>query len=1579
MKITRRFTKAGRSVYDQFDYTYRSSVLRNTDGSVVFEMHDIEVPKAWSQVATDILAQKYFRKAGVPQVDREGNPVLNERGEQILGSERSVRQVAHRLAGCWTYWGKTHGYFSSDDDSQAFYDEIAYMLLAQMVAPNSPQWFNTGLNYAYGITGPSQGHYYVDPVTGKMTRSSDAYTHPQPHACARGNTRLFTDMGVLRIDEIVAREMTGLRVFDGERFVEVLAVKNNGVRPVYRATLRNGNYIEFTDDHQVWASDRRLKDGGEYEWKELKTILGEKVQQVALHTAPVAAKSAGLVSMLEAAGVLAPDADLHEAEAVAPNDGGDVDEEAEAKAALAGWVVGDGYYGKYNHNRKTTMFGVITVNDDEYAHVTGLFDRIFGGYRTTVKPNIGAHYRIVRFDSLRVDGVVAEYDLETTSLTAAVPERIFTGSKREKAAFLRSLFQADGCVRVRTEDGRNGGDVVLSTISEELAHGVQILLLSLGIYSNVSLGHDSRTNRKPLFQVSVSYASERAKFEREIGFISSDKIAKLRRLNSTVSGKMKGELSEETVVSIEYVGEEEVFDIQTESARFAANGVVVHNCFIQSVNDDLVNEGGIFDLMTREARIFKYGSGTGSNFSSIRAEGEPLSGGGVSSGLMSFLKVADRAAGAVKSGGTTRRAAKMVILNVDHPDIETFIDWKTVEEQKVASLVAGSKVCHLFLNEIMEVAAAEGTDYSNPASNLHAMIQGALNRGVPMNYIVRVLTLVEQGETSLDFATYNTHYEGNAYITVSGQNSNNSVRVTNEFMDAVANDSDWALIRRTDGAKVRSVRARDLWKRINFAAWSCADPGLQFHTTINEWHTCPRDGEIHASNPCSEYMFLDDTACNLASVNLACFYDAERRVFDTEAYQHVCRMWTIVLEISVLMAQFPSKVIAQKSFDYRTLGLGYANLGTVLMTAGIPYDSDMGRAWSGALTAIMTGESYAVSAEMAAELGAFPGYKRNAKNMLRVIRNHRRAAYNAAPAEYEDLTITPVGIDSRLCPPTLLEAARDCWDRALQLGEQHGYRNAQTTVIAPTGTISLVMDCDTTGIEPDFAIVKFKKLAGGGYFKIVNQSVPKALRALGYSEAEILEIEHYIKGHGALNGCPHINRAALRALGFNDEKLQAIEKQLDAVFDVKFAFNKWTLGEEFLIGLGITPDELEDPMLNVLGRLGFTDEQIEEANRFICGTMTIEGAPGLKAEHLPVFDCANKCGKLGKRYIQYMGHVKMMAAAQPFISGAISKTINMPNHATLEEVAHVYHESWKLMLKAIALYRDGSKLSQPLNATSDSDLVEEVTLRDVEVNVGAMAGDEQEWNEDVAPVEIHERIVEKVYHRAERRRLPKRRHGFVREATVGGHKVFLRTGEYEDGTLGEIFIDMYKEGASFKGLLNCFAVLASKALQYGMPLEKIVDTFTFTRFEPAGPVYGHEAIKNATSIIDYVFRAIGYEYLGREDFIHVKAVDEAHAVEAKGSDFGGNGGGNGNGTGNGARHLSPGQALYRRQQSPEGKAIDTSTAPPVRPLVDSQKKMQTAKAQGYTGEQCGNCGSMRVKQNGACHVCEDCGTTSGCS
>lgn len=1140
MKFSRRFTSADVSPYSQFTFDKRTSSMRNTNGTVVFEMTDIEVPSRWSQVATDILAQKYFRKAGVPQTDEQGNPILDANGNQVMGGEKSLKQVAHRLAGCWRYWGEKYNYFDTAEDAQVFYDELVYMLLNQMAAPNSPQWFNTGLQFAYNITGSAQGHYYVDPDSKKLTRSTDAYTHPQPHAC-----------------------------------------------------------------------------------------------------------------------------------------------------------------------------------------------------------------------------------------------------------------------------------------------------------------------------------------------------------------------------------------------------------FIQSVEDDLVNEGGIFDLATREARIFKYGSGTGSNFSNLRGEQETLSGGGVSSGLLSFLKIFDRAAGAIKSGGTTRRAAKMVIVDIDHPDVEKFIEWKVKEEEKVAALVAGSKINATFLSAIVESAKTNGTD-KKTNEELRILIQRALNRGVPYNIINRTLGLVDQGFTTMEFSKFDTHYEGEAYNTVAGQNSNNTVRVTNEFMQAVQNDGEWNLVWRTNKQKKITVRARQLWDKINMSSWKSADPGLQFDTTINEWHTCPKDGRINGSNPCSEYMFLDDTACNLASLNLAHFIDTTTGEFQVEDYKHAIRVWTTVLEVSVLMAQFPSKEVAKRSYDFRTLGLGYANLGTVLMTSGIPYDSPEALAIAGALTAIMTGESYAASAEMARDNGPFPRYEANKEHMLRVIRNHRNAAYNGELGAYENLSILPQGISTESCPEYLLDEARKSWDKALALGEEFGYRNAQTTVIAPTGTIGLVMDCDTTGIEPDFAIVKFKKLAGGGYFKIVNQSIRIALNKLGYTAEQIDDIERYSKGSGSFVGCPHINRQSLKNLGFSDEVINNLDNKLDNTFDISFLFNQYTIGVEECLKIGFTQEQLNDPTFNMLEELAFSAEQINEANTYICGTMMIEGAPHIKDEHLPVFDCANTCGVNGVRSIPHMAHVRMMAAAQPFISGAISKTINMPSHASVTDVHDVHMESWKLMVKAIALYRDGSKLSQPLNASNDN-FDETVLLFD-----GNLA------DEGPDASQVHTMVKEVVFHRAERRRLPKRRHGYVREASVGGHKVYLRTGEYEDGRLGEIFIDMYKEGASFKGLMNCFAVLASKALQYGVPLEELVDTFTFTRFEPAGIVTGHEAIKNATSIIDYVFRTLGYDYTNRTDFVHVDAVDEKTKPKAD-----------------------------KKVEVKQPVLAAVEAAAPAK-YVPTQTEVG-GKRFGYTGETCSKCNSQKVRRNGSCTVCEECGTTTGCS
>ncbi|MDX2289936.1 MAG: vitamin B12-dependent ribonucleotide reductase [Hyphomicrobiaceae bacterium] len=1237
MKITRRFTKAGKSPYAEIAFRSATSEIKNPDGSVVFRLAGFDVPEQWSQVAADILAQKYFRKAGVParlrRVEETGVPswlwrsvpddkALAELPEsERFAGEQDSRQVFDRLAGTWTYWGWKGGYFTTEEDARAFFDEHRYMLAMQMAAPNSPQWFNTGMHWAYGIDGPGQGHYYVDPFSGELVQSASAYEHPQPHAC-----------------------------------------------------------------------------------------------------------------------------------------------------------------------------------------------------------------------------------------------------------------------------------------------------------------------------------------------------------------------------------------------------------FIQSVADDLVNENGIMDLWVREARLFKDGSGTGTNFSSLRGVNEKLSGGGRSSGLMSFLKIGDRAAGAIKSGGTTRRAAKMVVVDVDHPDIEEFINWKVKEEQKVAALVTGSKIASKRLKAIIKACVnceADGDDCYDPVKNpaLKRAIKDARRDDVPENYIRRVIQFAQQGYKDIDFPTYDTDWDSEAYLTVSGQNSNNSVRVTDSFLKAVEADDHWALRSRMADKVVKTLKARDLWETIGHAAWASADPGIQFHTTINDWHTCPKSGEIRASNPCSEYMFLDDTACNLASLNLMQFRRADGS-FDADAFEHGCRLWTLVLEISVMMAQFPSRQIAELSYRYRTLGIGFANIGGLLMAAGIPYDSAEGRAICGAISAVMTGVSYTTSAEMASELGAFPGYAENAEDMLRVIRNHRRAAHGQH-AGYEGLNTLPVPLDHASCQDQrLVAAAKRAWDQAIDLGRQHGFRNAQASVIAPTGTIGLVMDCDTTGIEPDFALVKFKKLAGGGYFKIINQAVPGALAKLGYSAHQIAEIEAYAVGHASLAQAPGVNHTTLRAKGFDTDAIARIEAGLASAFDIKFVFNKWTLGEQFLTSqLGVPADKLVDPGFCLLTHLGYTRAEIEAANEHVCGAMTLEGAPHLKSEHLPVFDCANPCGRKGKRYLSVDSHIDMMAAAQPFISGAISKTINMPNEATVEDCKSAYMRSWRLALKANALYRDGSKLSQPLNSQLLGDHEDEQD----DVAEKLAATQPAQVRAEVLAERIIERVIERIERVRDREKLPSRRKGYTQKAIVGGHKVYLTTGEYQDGRIGEIFIDMHKEGAAFRSLMNNFAIAISLGLQYGVPLEEYVDAFTFTRFEPAGLVQGNETIKNATSVLDYIFRELAVSYLGRNDLAHVDPGEMSATAIGEGEDgrepertlqpvvshgfvrgaklvgrigpravtaeagpggvsavsglqrdvataFAGGAGGD--------------TRLFSRQTVEARVTTEGALALKHDPLAD---RIFEAKIKGYEGEACGACGNFTLVRNGTCLKCNTCGGTSGCS
>jgi ribonucleotide reductase alpha subunit len=1788
MKITRHFTRPNQDVFGTVEYEKRTSRISNPDGKIVFEMTDAEIPKAWTQLATDIMVSKYFRKAGVPQTDSDGNPKRDEHGNTITGPEKSARQVIHRLAGCWRHWGETHGYFDTTEDAQAFYDELAYMLLTQRCAPNSPQWFNTGLNWAYGITGPAQGHFYCDPITGQLLRSKDAYTHPQPHACQPFKAPVLTPTGPVPIGKIVCEQMIGMEVLDGtdegNGITRVIAVKENGTKLVFRVILDGGATLEATGDHLVYVL---TADGITGRWVRLDSL-----------------------------------------------------------------------------DRGAELLQSVRDRQAERALETGPLAASFG--------------------------------------VAAVAE--------VHASVIRQL-----------------------------------------------------------------------------------KPAKVRR--------------------IEPIGSHTVYDIQTASGQYLSNGIIVHNCFIQSVKDDLVGEGGIMDLWTREARLFKYGSGTGSNFSKVRGDNEPLSGGGKSSGLMSFLKIGDRAAGAIKSGGTTRRAAKMVCLDLDHPDIEQFVNWKVREELKVACLAEGIK--HI------------------PAD------QQALAKKLGM-------------KLDLDF-------NGESYYTVSGQNSNNSVRIPNSFFKAVENDGDWKLTNRTNGKVAKTVKARDLWEQIAFAAWRCADPGVQYDDTINQWHTCPRSGRINASNPCvtgdtrvltpggiwrridqmihlparvitnlagqeihltegsfptsvkdvyelktaggysvkltadhkvwtktrgwvvaeklttsdfvrlpsrpaavheigepqdprffqllglmlssanpqptsvwldacladtdvadeftqyiaetwgesqpdsgdnrtgdprtgdprtgdprtgdpraggvatapvrhrrlmsrlkafikcdgtgrrlsdeaftaglaaqrhllrglftadgivddtleltgptaellkdvqlillgfgvksaihtyetrplekgvttgfspaprspekgvttgflpdgdpikgdpikgdthlyadpikgdthlyaanlqsgdggavpdgahpdrrtdttppdrgfffnrgtasprhglridpgslrlfckhvgllpgrksqalsalaeyaisvsenaghydrfaslqhagreqvfdltepvthsfvaggitvhncSEYMFLDDTACNLASLNVLTFFDAETKNFDIEAFRHGVRIWTIVLEISVLMASFPSEEIAALSYRYRTLGLGYANLGAMLMQSGIAYDSDRGRAVCGALSAIMTGESYATSAEMAAQLGAFPGFGENKNDMLRVIRNHRRAAYdvarNAAASEaqgdYEGLDIHPIGIDVRqfndtdpLTSSRLLHAARDCWDRALSLGQQHGFRNAQVSVIAPTGTIGLLMDCDTTGVEPDFALVKFKKLAGGGYFKIANQSVRPALVNLGYTPDQIHDILRYVMGTITLHDAPHVNWASLKEKGLTADDLAKIETGLPGQFEIGFAFSGWTLGPDVMKRLNFDDADWQSPSFNLLRRLGYTKKQIDAANDVICGRGTVEGAPHLKPEHYSVFDCANKCGKTGTRYIVPAGHIRMMAAAQPFITGAISKTINLPNEATVDEIKQSYQLSWELGLKSNALYRDGSKLSQPLNVKSDEDHEDDdeenvaaakaefsKDLTGVAASVATNLGSMKSDNLEPTHIKVIEKIIERIVERPLRRRLPDTRNAITHKFDVAGHEGYITAGLYEDGQPGEVFITMAKEGSTIGGLMDAIATLVSVSLQYGVPVESLVRKFEHVRFEPAGMTRNPE-IPMAKSLVDYIFRWLAMEFVPgyrdtnapqraakvpprpapagspapspRPDAVRLDAQSQAHGLS---------------------------DAQLREVHSPKFQATESHDAAAPGPqlrrslTVDPVSQQSTEMQADAPG--CDVCGSITVR-SGTCYKCLNCGNSMGCS
>jgi len=1528
LTIERRFTVAGQDPYDTVEWTRRTSRISNPDGSVVFEMEGAEIPSTWSQVAADIMVSKYFRKAGVPQFDEAGEPIVDAAGEPVTGPERSARQVISRLASTWRWWGENNDYFATTADGDAFQDEIAYMLLHQMAAPNSPQWFNTGLNHAYGITGPAQGFWYIDPDTEELTVSPDSYSRPAPHACFPAGTRITTRGGFLPIEKIAPGDDVLTHLGRYRTVVSTMQRQVDEDLVEIRIRKLSATPLVATANHPVWA----MRNPGDMadatpSWIPASELKPGDYVVVGADTDPgVITASSDLAVGLGANYVVDDNTITTRNSGHAPAMRRFADWSQPDIWRLVGRWLGDGTVLHESRDGARSGIGFVfdAVDTQRIADIRELMRTHFG-VDTSVEFAHGQRTASLRY----VRRPLGAFFADTFGAGFAgkhLPESAFTLPAAHKLELLIGLYQADGC------EHRVGGfrGLNLDFSNRALAEGVWRIARSLGFAPSITGGTSRPGGTVPHFRVQIA-ATDAPELASRCGVDvpGGSNRSPILRIDGHVAYRIS------TTTRVPFYGT--VYNFQTdEDESYVAGGVVVHNCFIQAVGDDLVNEGGIMDLWVREARLFKFGSGTGTNFSHIRAEGEHLSGGGRSSGLMSFLKVGDRAAGAIKSGGTTRRAAKMVILDIDHPDVEAFINWKANEEDKVRALVA---------------------------------------------------------------AGYDSDFNGEAYATVSGQNSNNSVRLSNEFVSAVLDDADWDLTARTDGRVMKTVKARHLWRQIAEAAWKCADPGVQFDTTIQEWHTSPAGGRIRATNPCSEYVFVDNTACNLASLNLVSFERPDGS-FDLDGYRHAIRLWTMVLEISVTMAHFPSAEIAQGSYDYRTLGLGYANLGSLLMRAGIAYDSDESRAIAGALTAVLTGHAYATSAEMAEVLGPFPKFAENRDAMLRVMCNHRRAAYGADQEAFDGVSHHVVGIDQALCPPEMLEEAHTAWDLAVLLGEAHGYRNAQATVLAPTGTIGLLMDCDTTGVEPDFALVKFKKLAGGGYFKIANQSIAPALRRQGYGEHQVEQIIDYVVGTMNLHRAPHVNTATLIAKGLTADDIDKIEAVLPGVFELGFAFNQWTLGEETMRRLGFTSDQYNASSFNMLKALGFSDSAIREANDHICGRQTIEGAPHLRDDDLPVFDTANKNGRLGQRFIHYSGHIKMMAAAQPFISGAISKTTNVPNEVTVDDLEEIYRLSWELGLKAMALYRDGSKASQPLSAKSDEGVSDEeeegledalATEREL-VTTGYPTIHAGMFRPGSSPSEAYRDLPRPRF------LLPARRGGYTQEARVGGHKLFMRTGEYQDGTLGELFLDLAKEGATLRGILSCFAIAVSKGLQYGVPLEEFVDTFTFQTFEPRGMVEGHPNIKMANSMVDYVFRALGVEYLERDELAQVPPDRSAELPEPpKGIAVDA-------GVQLGLEEATmesdiDAQVVAARFVDADdghedgsvsgivGTAPATGPAPAAAPVAGrfpSSADVQTAAIQQVLADKmgdaplCDTCGHITVR-NGGCYRCLNCGDSKGCS
>ncbi len=1320
LSVKRQFTTPGVHPFDTVDWELRDARIGHGD-RVAFEQRGVEFPKSWSQNATNIVAQKYFR------------------GQlETPAREHSVKQMVGRVAGTIADWGRSRGYFASVEDGDSFEAELTHILLNQMAAFNSPVWFNVGFEES-----------------------------PQCSACQPWGALVSTPDGMVPIGELVRDDAVGREVYDVHGVTRIVATKANGIKPVYRVTLRNGSYVEATADHVVKAVRERRTEPRWLRVDELEVGMR-------MHLHPHRAKVAERALVAAGAG-LADDAAPAAADPVAVSE-----------AALAGWLQADGFVGQYEHgtNRSLTIEFQV-ANDEERAWVQQHLD--------VALPDVHRHVRdaetaVVPVQRIRLYGevlrdFVERWNLLERGISMSVPDQLWTASHDEIAAYLRSVFQADGYVTLRRDNGFENARVGFAVIGRRWTEDIQNLLGVLGIYSRRTHKPERRADRHDMHEVAISIGSERARFAELVGFVDARKQGKLLASLDLRNPKRCPDLREEQIVAIEPLGEMDVYDIQTESGEYLSNNVAVHNCFILSVEDTMES---ILDWNTKEGQIFLGGSGSGINLSNIRSSKEPLSKGGTASGPVSFMRGADSWAGTIKSGGKTRRAAKMVVLDVDHPDIREFIWCKAKEEKKA---------------------------------------------------------------NALRDAGFDMSIDGEGFISIQYQNANNSVRLSDAFMHAVENDEDWHLIARTTGEPVGDpVPARELMREIAEAAWLCADPGVQYDTTINQWHTCPVSGRINASNPCSEYMHVDDSACNLASLNLMKFRRADG-TFDVASFEHAVDIMLLAQEIVVGPSSYPTPEIGANARAFRQLGLGYANLGAYLMSNGVAYDSDAGRGLAAAITSLMTGRAYLESAHVAAAIGPYERYAENRDAHNAVMRMHRDAS---------------LAIPDHACSDTaLLEAARTVWDEAVAAGEEHGYRNAQATVLAPTGTISFLMDCDTTGVEPDFSLVKFKELVGGGQMTIVNQTIPMALRTLGYDESQVEAIVAHINEHA-----------------------------------------------------------------------------------------TIVGAPGLAAEHLSVFDVA-----VGERAISHMGHIKMMGAVQPFISGAISKTVNLPHEASTEDIADAYLQAWHLGIKALAIYRDGSKTAQALRTDAQQGVKEP-----------AEAGFSQEEVDKLLARARKEAIASVG---PKRNRMPRERQSITHKFSIAGHEGYITAGMYEDGTVGEIFLtDIGKEGSTLRGMMNAFATSISIALQYGVPLQTLVEKFSYMRFEPEGITQNPE-IPFAKSMPDYIMRWLASRFLDTDvqeelgiltpEVRARKMAEDAGTSTGASSDTAGpaNGGG---------KHGAMGTVAGSEPATTRAAAEALTDVPPVVPV--RMKGLDL-------GPACAQCGGM-MQRTGSCYTCSSCGNNTGC-